>query len=152
VSEEAERKSVGHEVTFRKDSGDPAFLEAVLCRLVEKSAYRLRAGGFYAGGVTLKVRYADFRTITRSSVLVSTDHDGEIFQAARRLLGDTLSRRVRIRLLGVSLNRLKGKGEQLDLFSSEGARRRPLLFPAVDRLRKRFGFDVLTLAAGTRAR
>jgi DNA polymerase-4 len=152
VSEEAERKSVGHEVTFRKDSGDPAFLEAILCRLVEKSAYRLRAGGFYAGGVTLKVRYADFRTITRSSVLVSTDRDGEIFQAARRLLDGTLSQRVRIRLLGVSLNRLKEKEEQLDLFSSEEEQRRPHLFPAVDRLRKRFGFDILTLAAGTRAR
>jgi DNA polymerase-4 len=152
VSEEGERKSVGHEVTFRKDSGDPAFLEAVLCRLVEKSAYRLRAGGFRAGGITLKVRYADFRTITRSSVLASTDHDGEIFQAAQLLLGGTLSRRVRIRLLGVSLTRLRGKEEQLDLFSSEGEQRRPLLFPAVDRLRKRFGFDVLTLAAGTRPR
>jgi DNA polymerase-4 len=152
VSENGMRKSVGHEVTFRKDSGDPAFLEAVLCRLVEKSAYRLRAGGFRAGGVTLKVRYADFRTITRSSGLVSTDRDGEIFRAARRLLDGTLSRRVRIRLLGVSLSRLKGKEEQLDLFSSEGDQRRPHLFPAVDRLRERFGFDILTLAAGTRTR
>jgi DNA polymerase-4 len=152
VSEEGERKSVGHEVTFREDSADPVFLKAVLCRLVEKAAYRLRAKGFRAGGLTIKVRYADFRTITRSRTLWPTDRDGDIFSAARDLLAETVSRRVRVRLLGVSLDRLRGGKEQLDLFSPEGEKKRRLLFPAVDRLRKKFGFDVLSLASGTRGR
>jgi DNA polymerase-4 len=152
VSEEGDRKSVGHEVTFREDSADPAFLEAVLCRLVEKAAWRLRKGGFWAGGLTLKVRYADFRTITRSRTVVPTNRDGELFRAARELLGETVSRRVRVRLVGVSLERLRGGQEQLDLFCPERERRKSRLFPAVDRLRKKFGFDVLTLAAGAKER
>jgi DNA polymerase-4 len=152
VSEEGERKSVGHEITFREDSADPAFLESVLCRLVEKAAWRLRAGGFRAGGLTIKVRYSDFRTITRSRTLWPTDRDGDFLAIARRLLAETLSRRVRVRLLGVSLDRLRGGDEQLDLFASEGERKRRLLFPAVDLLRKKFGFDVLSLAMGSRGR
>jgi DNA polymerase-4 len=152
VSEEGERKSVGHEITFREDSADPAFLESVLCRLVEKAAWRLRAGGFRAGGLTIKVRYSDFRTITRSRTLWATDRDGDFLTVARGLLAETLSRRVRVRLLGVSLDRLRGGEEQLQLFAPEGERKRRLLFPAVDLLRKKFGFDILALAMGSRGR
>jgi DNA polymerase-4 len=152
VSEEGERKSVGHEITFREDSADPAFLESVLCRLVEKAAYRLRAGGFRAGGLTIKVRYSDFRTITRSRTLWATDRDGDFLTVARGLLAETLSRRVRVRLLGVSLDRLRSGEEQLQLFAPERERKRRLLFPAVDLLRKKFGFDILALAMGSRGR
>ncbi len=152
VSEEGERKSVGHEITFREDTADPGYLEAVLCRLVEKAAWRLRRKGFRAGGLTLKVRYADFRTITRSRTLPPTDRDGDFYRTARELLGESVSRRVRVRLLGVSLDRLRRGEEQLDLFSPAGERKRRRLFPAVDRLRKKFGFDVLTLAEGERGR
>ncbi len=115
---------------------------------MEKAAYRLRARGFRAGGLTLKVRYSDFRTITRSRTIQPTDRDGDLFRAARTLFAGTFSRRVRVRLLGVSLERLRRGGEQLDLFSPEGEQRRRRLFPAVDRLRKKFGFDILTLASG----
>ena len=152
VSEEGERKSVGHEVTFREDSADPAFLESVLCRLVEKASWRLRKKGFRAGGLTLKVRYADFRTVTRSRTLPPTDRDGDFLRVARGLLAETVSRRVRVRLLGVSLDRLRGSEEQLDLFALERERKRRRLFPAVDLLRRKFGFDVLTLASGAKGR
>jgi DNA polymerase-4 len=94
------------------------------------------------------VRYTDFRTITRSRTLPPTDRDWDLFRTARGLLAETISRRVRVRLLGVSLDRLRGGEEQLDLFLLEKERKRRLLFPAVDRLRKKFGFDVLTLATG----
>lgn len=152
VSEEGERRSVGHEVTFREDTADPVFLEAVLCRLVEKAAWRLRGKGFRSGGLTVKVRYTDFRTITRSRTLPPTDRDWDLFRTARELLAETISRRVRVRLLGVSLDRLRGDEEQLDLFLLEKERKRRRLFPAVDRLRKKFGFDVLTLGAGKERR
>jgi DNA polymerase-4 len=152
VSEEGERKSVGHEVTFTEDSADPEVLEAVLCRLVERAAYRLRAAGLRAGGLTLKVRYSDFRTVTRSRKVPSTDRDGDLFRAARELLAGAVSRRVRVRLLGVSLDRLGGTAEQLGLFSPERERKRGRLFPAVDRLREKFGFEAVTLGTGTTAK
>jgi len=151
VTEETVRKSVGHEVTFREDTADPVFLEAVLCRLVEKAAWRLRAKGFRAGGVTLKMRYADFRTVTRSRTVTPTDRDGDLFRTLRQLFVEAFARRVRIRLVGVSLDRLVGAEEQLDLFAGEKFRRRGCLFPAVDNLRKKFGFEILALGSGLRA-
>ena len=112
----------------------------------------MRAGGFRAGGLTIKVRYSDFRTITRSRTLWATDRDGDFLTVARGLLAETLSRRVRVRLLGVSLDRLRSGEEQLQLFAPERERKRRLLFPAVDLLRKKFGFDILALAMGSRGR
>ena len=71
VEEGGERKSVGHETTFDEDTADPVVLEATLCRLVGKAAHRLRQAGMKAGGVTVKVRYADFRTVTRDRTIAA---------------------------------------------------------------------------------
>jgi DNA polymerase-4 len=147
VEEGGERKSVGHETTFDQDTADPAVLEATLCRLVGKAAHRLRRAGMKAGGVTVKVRYADFRTVTRSRALpAASDRDGELFALARELLRGAVGRRERVRLIGVALERLRLAGEQLGLFTAARDARLAALFPAVDRLREKYGFDALELA------
>jgi DNA polymerase-4 len=153
VGEGSERKSVGHETTFEQDTADPVLLEATLCRLVGKAAHRLRRTGLRAGGVTVKVRYADFRTITRSRALpAASDRDGELLEAARELLLGAIGGRARVRLIGVSLERLRGSGEQLGLFGAARDARRAALYPAVDRVREKYGFAALELAtAGLRA-
>jgi DNA polymerase-4 len=147
VAEDGERKSVGHETTFEEDTADPEYLEATICHLVERAAWRLRKAGMKAGGVTVKVRYADFRTVTRSRALPApSDRDGELLVAARELMFGAVGRRVRVRLLGVALERLGGGSAQLDLFRSLRERRLAALFPAVDKVREKFGFDALELA------
>ncbi len=147
VEEGGERKSVGHETTFDEDTADPVVLEATLCRLVGKAAHRLRKAGMKAGGVTVKVRYADFRTVTRSRALpLASDRDGELLAAARELLFGAVGRRVRVRLIGCSLERLRLSGEQLGLFTAARDARLASLFPAVDRVRERYGFGALELA------
>jgi len=147
VEEAGERKSVGHETTFAEDTADPLVLEATICHLVEKAAHRLRKAGMKAGGVTVKVRYADFRTVTRSRALpAASDRDGELLAAARELLFGAVGRRVRVRLIGVSLERLRAGSEQLGLFSAARDARLASLFPAVDRVRKKYGFDSIELA------
>jgi len=147
VEEGGERKSVGHETTFEEDTADPLVLEATICHLVEKAAHRLRKAGLKAGGVTVKVRYSDFRTVTRSRALpAASDRDGEFLAAARELMFGAVGRRVRVRLIGVSLERLRAGSEQLGLFTAARDARLAALFPAVDRVRKKYGFDSIELA------
>jgi DNA polymerase-4 len=147
VEEGGERKSVGHETTFEQDTADPVVLEATLCRLVGKAAHRLRRAGLKAGGVTVKVRYADFRTVTRSRALpAASDRDGELFALAHELMCGAVGRRVRVRLIGVSLERLRVGSEQLGLFTAARDARLASLFPAVDKVREKYGFDALELA------
>jgi DNA polymerase-4 len=150
VAEAGERKSVGHETTFEEDTADPVVLEATMCRLVGKAAHRLRKAGMKAGGVSVKVRYADFRTVTRSRTLpAASDRDGELLAAARELMFGAIARRVRVRLIGVSLERLRLSGEQLGLFTAARDARLAALFPAVDRVREKYGFAALELATAT---
>jgi DNA polymerase-4 len=147
VEEGGERKSVGHETTFEEDTADPLVLEATICHLVEKAAHRLRKAGMKAGGVTVKVRYSDFRTVTRSRALpAASDRDGELLAVARELMTGAVGRRVRVRLIGVSLERLRAGSEQLGLFTAARDARLASLFPAVDRVRAKYGFAALELA------
>jgi DNA polymerase-4 len=146
VAEGGERKSVGHETTFEEDTADPLVLEATICHLVEKAAHRLRTAGLKAGGVTVKVRYSDFRTVTRSRGIPASDRDGELLAVARELMEGAVGRRVRVRLLGVSLERLRAGSEQLGLFTAARDARLASLFPAVDKVRAKYGFAALELA------
>ncbi len=152
VAEGGERKSVGHETTFEEDTADPVVLEATICHLVEKAAHRLRRAGMKAGGVTVKVRYSDFRTVTRSRGIVASDRDGELLAVARELMVGAVGRRVRVRLVGVSLERLRAGSEQLGLFTAARDARLASLFPAVDRVRAKYGFDALELATAAMTR
>ncbi len=150
VEEGGERKSVGHETTFEEDTADPTALEATMCRLVGKAAHRLRRAGMKAGGVTVKVRYADFRTVSRSRALPApSDRDGELLALARELMREVTGRRVRVRLLGVALERLRAGAEQIGLFTAARDARLAALFPAVDRVRERHGFAALELATAS---
>jgi len=146
VAEGDERKSVGHETTFEEDTADPIVLEATICHLVEKAAHRLRKAGMKAGGVTVKIRYSDFRTVTRSRGIAASDRDGELLAVARELMAGAVGRRVRVRLIGVSLERLRAGSEQIGLFTAARDARLASLFPAVDRVRKKYGFDSIELA------
>jgi len=152
VEEGGERKSVGHETTFAEDTADQIVLEATICHLVEKAAHRLRKAGMKAGGVTVKVRYSDFRTVTRSRGIAASDRDGELLAVARELMAGAVGRRVRVRLLGVSLERLRAGSEQLGLFTAARDARLASLFPAVDRVRAKYGFDALALATAAMTR
>lgn len=150
VEEAGDRKSVGHETTFTEDTADAVVLEATLCHLVGKAAHRLRKAGMKAGGVTVKVRYADFRTVTRSAGLpVPSDRDGELLAAARALMLGAIGTGARVRLIGVALERLRLSGEQLGLFSAAREARLAALYPAVDRVRAKYGFAALELATAS---
>jgi DNA polymerase-4 len=99
-------KSIGHEETFAHDLVDRALLEHEIVRLADRVAARLRDAGRVARTVQLKLRYADFRTITRSRTFAEpTDLAADLMRTATDLLrGVDIGGG--IRLLGLSAQQL----------------------------------------------
>jgi len=146
VSHRAPPPSVGREITFPEDTVDAPLLESVLYRLTEKAAGSLRREGLEARTVTLKLRYADFVTCSRSATLPSpTDLDPVLYEALLPLFRRLFVRRVAVRLIGVSLSRLVGGPRQLGLFEDRRLERLRRLYKGIDAVRERFGFHALTL-------
>lgn len=117
VVPETEAQSIGHEITFSEDHENPSFLRQQLAQMTEKVGWRLREKKFYAKTVSIKVRFHDFRTITRSHTLnYSFNDDDTIFSEALHLLEQIKLQPVR--LLGVTVSNFQG-GTQLSLFSTD---------------------------------
>jgi len=112
------RKSLGSENTFRHDLRRLDEMYGELDRLAEQVATGLEKRDLTAGTVTLKARYPDFTTVTRSLTLTAGTRDPAVLAtAARMLLERTRAEREGVRLLGVSASRLvKGGPVQLLLF------------------------------------
>ena len=142
VSPEHARKSISKERTFSQDIADPERLEKVLFALVEDVCASLRSRRWKARTITLKLRYADFRTITRETSVEPTHDDPAVFRAVRDLFRGNYERPLAARLLGVGVSKFVDEAEEdLSLFPSDGRRERML--EAVNALRGRFGDDVI---------
>lgn len=120
VTTRRERKSLGKETTFRRDLADPREMEGILDELASSVAESLARRDLAGCTVTLKVRYGDFTTVTRSATRpVPTRVAGELAAAARELLGRTEAGHRPVRLLGVTVSKLVESGAgQMSLFSS----------------------------------
>ena len=100
-------KGMSSEETFDRDVDDPAVLRRELLRLAEGVARRLRDGGVAARTVTLKLRYANFQTITRARTLSQATDAAQVLHAeAVLLLGALRLERVRVRLIGLGASNL----------------------------------------------
>ena len=149
---EEHAKSIGHEETFAEDVQEPAALEAVLADLSQRVAARLREHELHARTVTLKLRYASFQTITRAETLPeSTQLDGAILDAARRLFRRHWDRRRKVRLLGVQASGLSQHAGQGNLLTAPADEKWSRVLRAADRLRERYGFSSVQLASALAA-
>jgi DNA polymerase-4 len=116
VITEYERKSVSQETTFACDLRDADALRKWLWRLSQGVAQHLKRAELAAGTVAIKLRYADFTTITRQMRLsVPTDDEREIYRAALALLKRAWERGRAVRLLGVAARNLCPPVGQLPL-------------------------------------
>jgi DNA polymerase-4 len=117
-----ERKSVGAETTFPKDLPGGEELSAHLHRIAVSVSRRLAKEGVKARTVALKLRYSDFRTITRqTSRSEPTDDPGEITRTAEAMLHRTKLAEDRFRLLGIHCSNLTTEEEaQLSLWGAGG--------------------------------
>jgi DNA polymerase-4 len=150
-------KSISAEETFGRDCRDPRRLVAVLRGQAERVAVELRRSDLAAACVTLKLRFADFRTLTRSWTGDPTQDGLELYRRASMLLG-RIAPSDPVRLVGLSASRLeRGGSGQLPLFDPAVIKRERLA-RAVDLLSQRFGSDsvrpasVLDLPADRRSR
>ncbi len=99
-------KSISHEETFSVDVTDPRVVDGEIVRLADRVAKRLRAGGLSARRVAIKVRLADFTTLSRSMTLPEPSNVGQRIAAAARELFATLPTHEPIRLIGVRAEQL----------------------------------------------
>ncbi len=145
VDTERVEKSVGHEETFHADIADPVVLRAELRRLADRVGARLRAGGWEAATIAIKVRFADFTTISRSQTLPEPTAVGQRIGDAAHDLFDAVDRRLPVRLIGVRAEKLRPAGSApLALWDDDEEWRR--IEDALDGATARFGRGAVTRA------
>jgi len=184
---ERRRRSISRESTFREDITDRPHLLSVLAYLTERACWTLRREGLRGGCVAVKIRFADFSTLTHDRSLAgeglrahqepagATDHDDEVFHAARALFDELLDRRRArsstgrqhdmvadpimrtnraaepVRLIGVRLGRLAERAHRQWRFGEvEAFERRTRVLRAADAIRERFGFAAVAIGPSVR--
>ena len=152
VDPERETKSISSEITLDEDLSDPEELRPILWRLTETVARRLKKAGLAGGGVTLKLKTADFRIVTRARRLnAPTQSADEMFRAAVPLLAREADGRA-FRLIGIGAHALVEAGEadraaQGDLFAIT-APAEDRVDKALDAVRDKFGEDAIVRGRG----
>ncbi len=138
-----EAKSEGAENTFRQDTNDREELERWLLDQAERVGRRLRRHGYKGRTVTLKIKFADFKMITRSKTLDEpTRSTRRIFTTAADLLREEPLPQ-KVRLIGISVSNFHHGDSQLSLFPEVERMREDKLDQALDAIRDKFGKQAL---------
>ena len=146
VEVDRETKSISEERTFARDISDAPTLRKMLLSLSDEVAMRLRKNGTFARTIQLKLRWHDFKTVTRQTTLSRPTQLGEeIFAAVEPLWRATWKRGERVRLLGVGASSL-GEGAQLSMFEDE-QQPKLALAKTIDELRQQYGSSIVTRAS-----
>ena len=141
-----EPKSIGREVTYRKDVDDFEILRSTLLFLSQKISRNLRLQKYKGKVITLKVRFSDFKTITRRVTLKKyTSGMFDIQKFSVLLLKNFDLNRKKIRLIGVSVSNLKPVFMLENLLPDDRSADENLS-EAIDRISDRFGENKLTIA------
>ncbi|MYS87036.1 DNA polymerase IV [Embleya scabrispora] len=140
-------RSIGAEETFPTDVDDPDVIRRTLLDLAHRTATRLRRAKAAGRTVTIKIRFADFSTLTRSKTLrEATDVGHEIYGVACVLHGALGLERARLRLVGIRAEGLVGGAYPRQLALGERVLGRREAERAADAVRGRFGDAALTSA------
>ena len=144
VEPPGEAKSISRETTFAKDTTNSTLLKATLRYLGEQVGSDLRQRNKLARCIAIKLRYADFTTITRQQTLSRpTDTDQTIFDTGCRLLDKELAReRQPVRLIGIGVSHLVEAGRQPDMLDSS-TEKLERITAAIDRIRNKYGFTAI---------
>ncbi len=132
-------KSIGNEETFSEDLDNPEEILREFLRMTEKATARLRERSLFAKTISIKIKFADFSSLTRSKTLpIGIDNTHDTYEVVKNLYRALNNEGARIRLVGVSLSQLQEAAPvQLEL----GARERGWrdADSAIDRAKARFG-------------
>lgn len=135
-------KSVGHEETFHTDITDTRTLHVELRRLADRVGARLRGQGFEASTISIKVRFSDFTTLSRSRTLPEATSVGQRIGDAAIELFDGIDRRQAVRLVGVRGEKLRPASAAATLWDDDAEWRR--VEGALDGATARFGRGAVT--------
>lgn len=148
-SEPEEAKGYSNSVTLEDDVKDMDAANSILLALADSVSAHMRSDGKKAYGVSVTIRYLDFKTRSHQRKL---EHPIEstkgVYETAKQLLAELWKDRRPLRLLGIALTSLTTEepGEQLSLFgeeSDETRKKNEKLDKAVDALRNKFGSDII---------
>ena len=150
VVPEHEAKSVSHENTFPVNVEDPEMLRAWLQELMGQVTVRMRRAQVKGKTVRIKVRFSDFRTITRSETLNELSFETRLIETtAQKLLAKILRESQQpVRLLGAGMANLRvGVPVQQTLFDAEEKQKQSRIDEACDELKQKFGAAAVRTAA-----
>lgn len=138
-----EPKSYSSEKTLEKDTADPEVLREHLRQQAERLGQELREDGQAGRTITLKIKFADSRQLSRRHTLgLATNHTHLIYHTAVKLLSE-LKLRGKVRLVGLGVANLEPAGAQGRLLADPALARQERLDQALDRIRKRFGPEAI---------
>jgi DNA polymerase-4 len=141
-------QSVSRRTSFDPPTGELAFLGAMLDHLTERAVAWLRFHDRAARGVTVTIRYGDYEFAEgRTALRRPADGEQELKEAARERFARLYTRRLPLRLLGVTLAPVVAPDAQATLFPDPARERRRQLNECKDAIRQRFGFMALTSGA-----
>ena len=143
-----ESKSVGRETTFPKDISERYVLETILFTLADDVCHTLRTTNLKGRTVAIKIRYPDFRSITRAQTLDGYTSSFEpVFEAVKQLMEHNYKDGTPVRLIGVTVSGLKKDDEiieQQDLFFDGGAQKKQAALNSVmDKINEKYGGDTV---------
>lgn len=141
-----EQKSISTEHTFEQDTIDVDFLHAQLVRMTEKIAFQLREEHKLTGCVTVKLRYANFDTVTRQKTIAFTAADHKLIQVVRELFDKLYERRMLVRLVGIRFSHLVPGNDQINMF--EDTQQMVQLYQAIDSIKHQYGEHLIARARG----
>ena len=150
VEQYSEQKSISHENTFQQDFADTHFLHKQLVKLTEETAYDLREEGKLTGCVTVKLRYANFTTVSKQEVIDYTAMDHILIAKVKDLFNKLYKKGEKLRLLGVRFSHLVPMTIQINLF--DDAVEKLELYKAVDNIKNQFGSDAVLKATSLRSK
>jgi len=145
-----ERKSIGIERTFERDTIDIVKLNSILIAMAENLAFQLRNGHKLTSCVTVVIRYADLSVHTRQARIPYNSLDNTLIRTVKELFKRLYDRRLLIRLIGIRYSSLVEGGYQMNLL--EDTEENTKLHQAMDFLRNRYGQDAVkrVVAMGSR--
>ena len=127
------------------DTTNQVLLRKKLMEMISDLGFELRAAGKMTGCITIKIRYSNFDTHTKQSVIPYSSLDDALISKALALFEKTHSRRLLVRLLGVKFSNLVAGSYQIDLFSD--SQEAVGLYQSLDGIRSRFGYKAILRAA-----
>lgn len=140
VVEETDIKSVSHEHTFDRDSGNIEEILAIMLSLSEQVSRRLRKYSLKGRTITVKIRLHGFQTYTRAQTLAErTNFTDVIFGTAKEILQKFFKSGMKVRLIGVKVNNFDDAYVQESLFSDPVDQRREKIHSVVDVIKNKFG-------------